>query len=156
MIISNPIKIAPFIFLCAIGLLCVLSCKKSKNIGVENNKTQTNSLAATFEISPKTRVFLKDVETEIKKQNTTLIDYNPSQRVVDKYQIQKRDAIYYVSGLAMLKKDTDPKKLGEMGFLVGSQTKTFTSIEIPLKRLDIFLNLEVIEYFEISDKVNLN
>lgn len=153
---NKPIRIAQFVIHCAIGLLCTLSCKNSKTVEVDNEKKYADCLAATFEISPKTRAFLKEIESEIKKQNTTLGDYNPSQRIVDKYQIEKRDAVYYVSGLALLKKDTDPKKLGENGFLVGSQTKTFTSIEIPLKRLDSFLKLEMIEYFEISDKVNLN
>jgi hypothetical protein len=153
---SRPVKLAPLIFLCVIGLMSIFSCKKSKSVGIENEKTQEIRLTSMYQVSAKTRIFITDIETEMNQQNTTLNDYIPSNKIIDKYQIRQNGQVYWISGMIKLKENSDVKKINEMGFRIDSESKNISSIQVPLNRLDTFLNIDVIEYFEISDKLNLN
>lgn len=130
----------------------VLSCKNSEK-SVKMDKTEeTEMTSSNFDLSPKTKMFLKDFKNKSEVHKT---DGSLSENFIEKYSLKKIENIYYFQGFATINERFDKENLEEIGIKVGSNMGKQTTLTIPLTKINDFLNLKSITYFEISNKANL-
>ena len=125
-----------------------------KNIKTETNKNVT-VLATNFDVSAMTRSLINDIQEDLLKQNIDIKKYRPSRYIIDNYSIQKITNNYYISGMIVISDDFDLTTLTNIGVIIGSQIGEITTVQIPIKNFDQFLNNNRVEYFQISEKVHL-
>lgn len=129
------------------ALSAIISCKNSEKATKNEDNTKVTESSTTFNLSPKTKLFIKDYEAESKDNITA--DF------ISKYNLKKLDTEYYFQGFATTNDLFEKEDFEKMGIRVGSKLGTQTTLTIPLTKINDFLNLNSITYFEISNKANL-
>jgi hypothetical protein len=132
------------------------SCSAPKRNNTTTELNQTTSLKPKFDVSAKTRQFLKDLEDDLNSQKTALRKYTPSINMIDKYDIIQIENLYYVSGMVMTNETYDIFSLKEIGVKIGYQSGKFTTTQILVNQFDLFLEYQGIAYFQISEKTKAN
>ena len=153
---SNRCTLITVMFISFSFSLLFCSCrviKKSKTLN--KNDEVTTKLDPSFSVSAQTRFFIKEIEDELVKQKVNLNHYNPSTSIIEKYNLTKIEDAIYVSGMIKIPDNFDISNLTKIGVLIGSQSGKITTVQIPIKNFDIFLNNNSIEYFQISEKVQI-
>jgi len=133
------------------------SCSGTKRT---NNKTEMNqtttTLTANFDVSSKTRQLIKDIQEELDSQKISISKYVPSKSIIDKFDIIKIENIHHISGMIMINENFANSSLNEIGVKIGNQSGKFTTIQIPIKSFDLFLENQGIAYFEVTEKAKNN
>jgi hypothetical protein len=129
------------------------SCSGTKRT---NNKTEMNqtttTLTANFDVSTKTRQFIKNIQDELDSQKILISKYIPSKNIIEEYDIIQIENLYHISGMIMTNEAFESSSLNEIGVKIGNQSGKFTTIQIPINSFDLFLKNQGIAYFQISEK----
>jgi len=101
-----------------------------------------------FPVSALTLAFNQEVNAEIEKQAKE--NYQPSQKLVDKYSlIYKNDSIF-ITGYAKFQAEFGPKDLADIAVFRGSPTNGLYSVFLSFHNLNALYSSKSISYFEIS------
>lgn len=131
----------------------VFSCKTGKNISSEPRKTlQPDIYNTAYGVSARTKMFLTDFISELNIETKEDEAFMPSQKLIDKYFLQKIQDTYVISGFIKTTKGFDKSKLENLGISLGPPAGEINTVKIPLGSLEDFLLLENIEYFEIAER----
>lgn len=143
-----------FLLIISLALLVTnYSCGGTKRIHNKTEMNQTTILTANFDVSAKTRLFIKDVQDELFVHKTSISKYVPSKNIIDKYNIIQIDNIYHISGMMMTNETFEKSGLNEIGVKISIQSGNIATIQIPVNNFDLFLKNQGITYFQISEKV---
>lgn len=123
------------------------SCKCSENSNREEAVNEALYKSSRFELSPLMKLFLADYEKEQKGRI--------SETFIEKYNLKKIEKDYYFQGSASTTDQYDDRELEKIGIKIGSQFQGVINLLVPLGKINEFLNLNSITYFEISSRANL-
>jgi hypothetical protein len=129
------------------AISAIISCKNSERTAKNDKSNKIEESSTTFNLSPKTKIFLKDYEAESKD--------NISAEFISKYNLRKIDTEYYFQGFATTNDQFVSEDFEKMGIKIGSKLGKQTTLTVPLNKLNDFLQLNAITYFEISIKTKL-
>jgi hypothetical protein len=135
----------------------VVGCSgsKSANSPTSSQQPMTN-LQPAFNVSAKTKLFLKAVESELREQKASLAGYVPSAEVVERYNLSKRGEQYYFSGFMTAGEGLDKAVIEAMGAVFGTSTGDQHTVQVPLRGMDQFFQSNTITFFQISEKGSTN
>jgi len=131
----------------------VLSCSTAKKSTKNNKVAEASSTEYKFDLSLQTKMFLQEYENE--KEGKNVEDFIPSQKLIDKYNIKVLDNIYTISGFIKVNNEYAEDKLTQLNINPASKVDNIVTVIIPLDTIDKFLIINGIDYFEISEKVEL-
>lgn len=147
---NKQIFISVFIIL----LLVIYSCSGTKQTG---NKTKMKSapinLTAKYNISARTRLLIKDIETELQNKKTNLKDFIPSKELVKKYGLLKINELFYINGFILINENFNESTLNELSIKTGAESNNLITVQVPVNKFDLFLQNKGIKYFKVSEKV---
>ena len=132
----------------------LLSCNTTKN-SQDNNNYQSQLITPKFKVSPKTNFFIAEVNKIIEEQNTSIEDLNLSSKIIEKYNLKLVKETYYLFGSIKTEPEFDKNTLKNIGVDINSSTSNLYNISIPIPKLNLFSELDSIEYFQIAETVQL-
>lgn len=157
--ITPLISCSPFFYLLIFPIALTMSgyncnaAKKNNKLKEVNRKT--TELKTDIKVSAKTLQLIQDIQNELTEQKISIKDYSPSSSIIESYNILLIKNNCYVSGMIMTPEDFDKSTLINIGVFIGSKSGKVTTVQIPIKNFDTFLNNNRIEYFQISEKVDI-
>lgn len=113
-----------------------------------NNISMQNQ--TSFEVSAQTKMFQSELKKVIERNELK----QPPADFVKKYNLQKMDNQYYVSGFIQTTDDWKPQSLNDLGVKSGASTGKMQTVTIPLHQFESFLELSGISYFQLNESVN--
>src|SRR5690606_13146170 len=116
-------------------------------------KEESLKFEPTFDLSARTKLFLKAVEDEMSSMKKNIETYEPSDDIVKKYGLKKQNEEYIISGFIKTTSSFEKNGLESKGVNLGRKTGELMTISFPLNFLQEFLTTENITYFEISEQV---
>lgn len=144
-----------------IGLLMLASCScngtkntsktNSEQVKIENKESP--KLESTFDISARTKLFIKAVEDEMSSMESNIETYEPSDGLVQQYGLKRQNDEYIIRGFIKTTSSFEKSGLESKGVNLGRKTGELMTISFPLNFLQEFLTTENITYFEISEQV---
>jgi len=114
----------------------------------KTNKTN-DTINTNMKLSLQTKQFVKEMKS------IDIDESNISDEIISKYGIVTRNNQYFITGLAKVNERFDLQELKNMNININSKSGNIITLEIPLNDLDIFLKYKGVNYFEISQKVEL-
>jgi len=146
--------ISGILFPLLIITLTFLSCSIDKRACKYNEDShKTELLFSSYNVSPRTKLFLKELNKELKVGSKSLKTFVPSEIFIKKYDIKKIDSIYAIGGLIKTSESFNKNSFDNSGIIFGQTSGRITTVFVPIYYLNDFLNKKEIEYFEISEKV---
>lgn len=149
----------------ALGLsfLSITSCSGTKNMTHQNQEkvqivpknNESNVWAASFAVSPRTKIFLKQMKAEMEAKASTVESYIPSDKLIEEYGLRQINDVYTISGFVKTTDAFEESQFEAKGVNFGSKAGEIRTISLPLSFLPDFLQSKAISYFEISNKVQL-
>lgn len=136
-------------------IILLIGCKPGKNIA-QTTASKTTVADTTFPVSATTKMFMLELQNEMKATKKGIKQFVPSATLADKYSLQKTKGMYYVHGFIKTNKDFEPKKLKQIGGHSGRPAGNIRTVQIPLKSFNQFLTQKGITYFQIAEKVNID
>ncbi|RLD37624.1 MAG: hypothetical protein DRI74_06235 [Bacteroidetes bacterium] len=127
---------------------CVTSNNKSKK--------EVSPLVSTeylFDLSLHTKLFLQELDKEIASKKDG--NFIPSEEFIEKYNIQKIEGDYSISGFIKVDGNFREADLVSLNIKMGSKAGEIMTIIIPLEKMAKFLELKGIKYFEINKKASI-
>jgi hypothetical protein len=137
-----------------ISLLLLVSCVNTKQVN-SISQTENSNLSARFNVSVRTKLFLSDLNKELVHNKRGMAKFEPSEKLLKDFAIRKQGNIYLISGFIKTNEGFDRTLLEKSGITFGEQVGQICTVNIPLQCLSIFFNHTGIEYFEISEKVQI-
>lgn len=158
MLKANLLKVTSPVFWVMASFL-VFACGGLKDKATTKEEGPASELASTtadlepvYEVSPQTKMLLKTLKNELRASGQSLESYEPSPKVMEKYRIQQDSSEYYIQGMLVTNADFVEK---EFEGLLQSNAGPNKTIRLKLDQLPRLLSASGIEYFGISEKVNL-
>jgi len=149
----------------AIGLFLLTGygCTTTKNASkrqpdqVEQtmDEKETNTWPTSFGISPRTKIFLKQMKAEMEATASTIESYIPSDKLVEEYGLRQINDTYTISGFIKTTDAFEESQFEAKGVNLGSKAGEIRTISLPISFLPEFLQSKTISYFEISNKIQL-
>ena len=133
-------------------VLCLSCCNSKKSLQKTTDTTNTSDMRdqASFEVSAYTKVF----QSELKKVlASNELEELPTD-FVKKYNLQKMDHQYYVTGFIQTTEEWQAQALTDLGIKTGTSSGKMQTVSIPLGQFDQFLGLSGISYFQLNESVN--
>lgn len=143
------------IIIALLSVSTVLSCKNSKKSVEMDKAEETEIVSSNFDLSAKTKIFLKDYEIESQRIKNNESSTQLSSSFIEKYNLKKIENNYYFQGFATINDTFNNENLEKIGIRVGSIFGKQATLTIPLNKVNNFLLLDSINYFEISTKAKL-
>jgi hypothetical protein len=137
-----------------IHLLLLVSCISTKQPN-SISQTENSNLSARFSISARTRQFLSNLNKELIHDQCGIKEFKLSEKLLNDFAIRKQGDTYLISGFIKTNEDFDKPFLEKTGITFGQQAGQICTVNIPLQCLSVFLDHEGIEYFEISEKIQI-
>lgn len=140
-------------------MLVSCSCNGAKdtpNTSAEQVKfeiKESPKFESTFEISARTKLFIKAVEDEMSSMESSIETYEPSEQLVQQYSLKKQNNDYIIRGFIKTTSSFEQKRLQTKGVNLGIKKGEFMTISFPLSFLQEFLSTDNIIYFELSEQV---
>ena len=132
-------------------MLCS-SCNGTKQIP---NDIALSLLKPSYNLSTRSNQFLHELDYELMKSKKNLDEFTPSKKLIDEYSIKNIGNRYFISGFIKIKDNFNKSSLENNGVILGSTAGKILTVGVPFKYLPDFLNINTIEYFEISEKVHI-
>jgi hypothetical protein len=126
---------------------------KANNKQVNFEKNEPSKFESAFDLSARTKLFIKAVEDEMNSFETTIEFYIPSNELVQEYGLKKQNDEYVIRGFIKSTSSFEKSKFETKGINLGKKTGEMMTISFPLRFLQEFLNSKHITYFEISEQV---
>lgn len=133
----------------------LISCNTTKN-SQDNKSYQSQLITPKFKVSSKTNFFIVEVNKIIEEQNTSIEDLKLSSKIIEKYNLRLVKETYYLFGSIKTKPEFDKNTLKNIGVDINSSTSNLYNISIPIPKLNLFFELDNIDYFQIAETVQLN
>jgi len=131
-----------------IGYAFIIGCNTSHLAAKPN-------LLPTYDVSNYTRLFLSELNNEI-KNNSTPKSFIPSAKLITTYQLHQLKTDYYVFGFIKVDTKFSTSQLKKIGAIVGTRSGNIITLQVPINTISSFLNTSGITYFEISKSTHLN
>lgn len=107
---------------------------------------------ASFNMSPNTKLFFNKLNEEIKENDTNLKAFTPTGKVIDDLMIIENNNGYYIRGIIKTNMKFNKDNIKNPEIILTHLKENIFTVTIPLYLINDFLNIENIEYFEISEK----
>lgn len=134
-------------------IVIFISCLGKKNF--QEVKGNAYKFKVNFNISAYTKFLIHDIEKELKDNKVVLKNYVPSKFIVDTYSMMNINDIYHISGMAFINDKFVSTSLNKYQIKSGTTAGKVITLQIPINKLDSFFMMNDIEYFQISEKVDL-
>ncbi len=118
------------------------------------NTAQTSAMDSTIPVSATTRLFMLELENEMKATKKEIKRFVPSARLVDKYNLSKRKRTYYIHGFIKTNDDFNEAQMKKTGVYCGRAVGGIRTVQIPLKSFYVFLRQKGITYFQVAEKLS--
>lgn len=138
-----------------IVVILLISCKPSRNTA-QTPSAKATTMDSTFPVSAKTKMFMLELQNEMKAQKKGIKQFLPSAELADKYNLQKIKGIYYVQGFIKTNRDFKPEQIKTIGGYCGRPAGDIRTVQVPLKSFYVFLEQKGITYFQIAEKVSID
>ena len=134
-------------------VLAVMYCV----VGVvaQNGVSPAKTIECSFPVSPGTRLFMADLEKELKDSKVGLKQFVPSAKLVERHSLQNLKGQYFVTGFIKVNGKFKPEQIKKIGGYSGKPSGKVRTVRIPLAAFSGFLKQKNIFYFEISQKQQL-
>lgn len=146
-----------------IGLLMLASCScngtkntskpKANSEQVKTENKESPKLESTFDVSARTKLFIKAVEDELNSTKSNIETYEPSSELVENFSLRMQNEEYIIRGFIKTNSSFENSALESKGVILGRKTGELTTVSFSLNLLQEFLTTENITYFEISEQV---
>jgi hypothetical protein len=113
------------------------------------------NLSATFSVSARTEQFLSELNKELALNNWKMTSFEPSEKLKNSFGLIKQGNIWLISGFIKTSEHFDKSALEQSGVSFGQPAGQHCTVNIPLHCLSEFLKHPAIDYFEISEQVQL-
>jgi hypothetical protein len=130
-----------------------MGCMPGRNTA-QTAAAKTNTMDSTLPVSATTRMFMQELENEMKATKKEIRRFVPSARLVDKYNLSKRKRTYYIHGFIKTDGRFDELTFKKAGFSCGRSVGGIRTVQVPLKSFYIFLRQKGITYFQIAEKLS--
>jgi hypothetical protein len=137
------------LFIVLLIAVFMFSCISS-NSKAEKETVKSVSTEYLFDLSLHTRLFLRELDKEIAIQKKG--DFIPSEKFIEKYNTQKIEDVYSISGFIKINDDFKETDLDLLNIKMGSKSGDIMTLIIPLDKMPKFLKIKGISYFEINRK----
>jgi hypothetical protein len=135
----------------------LVGCSGTKNTNAPTENQQPMAeLQPVFNVSAKTKLFLKAVQNELRDQKVSVAGYTPSADVIERYNLSKRGEQYYFSGFITAGENLDKAVLNAMGAVIGASTAEQHTVHVPVRSMDQFFQNNQITFFQIAEKASIN
>jgi hypothetical protein len=118
-------------------------------------KQQTGLFKTTMPLSAGTRMFIADLEKELKASGKGIKYFQPSAELVDRHSLQNVKGQYFVTGFIKVNAKFKPEQIKKIGGYSGKPSGKVRTVRIPLQAFPRFLELKTITYFELGQKQQL-
>lgn len=142
----------PILILAMLALFAGVSCCGSQKHSTGLLDKSVMGLSPIFEVSALTRKFLTDVEEELRNSGLGIEDYKPSNSLIERYGLLRRDDVVSLSGFMKVEDGFDVAEIHAIDGSLGEQVGTMRTVTLPLSRLKDFLHLRGVSYFELAAK----
>jgi hypothetical protein len=137
-----------------ISMILFSSCKEANHITSNSEKNIESTLfRIDYNVSSRTKQFLNELEKELNGENIS--EFAPSKRLIDDYSICKIKKEFFISGFVKINEKFDKSIFENSGVQFGQPSGQINTVNIPLNYLSDFLKMSGIEYFEMSEKVQI-
>lgn len=136
-------------------VILLVSCKPGRNIA-QTPTAKATIMDSTLPVSAKTKMFMLELQNEMKATKKVIKEFVPSAQLADKYSLQKIKGIYYVRGFIKVNKDFKPEQIKAIGGYCGRPAGDIRTVQVPLKSFYRFLEQKDITYFQIEEKVSID
>ena len=82
-------------------------------------------------------------------------NYVPSKELIEKYNLRKLNGVYTISGFIKINNEFNENDLAQLNIKANSKIGEIMTVIIPLNSIEMFLKINGVKYFEISQKVEL-
>lgn len=131
----------------------LIGCMPGRNT-VQTATAQSSAMDSTFPVSATTRMFMYELENEMKATKKEINRFVPSARLVDKYNLGKVKRTYYIHGFIKTDGHFDELKFKKAGFSCGRSAGGMRTVQVPLKSFYVFLRQKGITYFQVAEKLS--
>lgn len=140
-------QVALFIFL---AVLCCFAGSVA-----QTSKGPDKAMECIFPVSSGTRMFIADLQKELKTSGNGLRQFRPSVQLADRYSLQNVKGQYFVTGFIKVNAKFKPEQIKKIGGYSGKPSGKVRTVRIPLQAFPCFLELKTITYFELGQKQQL-
>lgn len=138
-----------------IAVILLISCKPGRN-AAQTPAEKAAVMDSTLPVSAKTKMFMQELQNEMKNTKKGIKQFLPSASLVDKYSLQKIKGTYYVHGFIRTNKDFKPEQIKTIGVYCGRPAGDIRTVQVPLKSFYVFLEQKGITYFQVAEKVSID
>lgn len=143
------LRIASTLLLTAACISLLPACSQSKKAQHSQQAyNQSASLKPGFDVSPLTKMFLKDLEKALDSTSVALDKFEPSAIFAAKHGLAQENGKWLIAGLIKTGTGFNEQAMKDAGVLPGSLSGNIVTARVPLAALPQFLHMPGITYFE--------
>ena len=134
-------------------LLFLFNCSPLKNSKKDKAIAKPVKTNYKFKLSSQSKLFFQDLKKELAGEDFD--KYSPSSKIQKNYNLIEREGGFVISGFITTDSTFNKKDLFDIKIQLNSSSQNISTIVIPLKSVFKFLEIDGIQYFELTQKTHL-
>ena len=147
-------KLTFIALLCVCGMCLFMMCNGSKKTADSEVTLNDREAMANpkYRLAPSTQLFVNDLITAL--GDGELASFKPTNELYQKHQMSASNDTVRIGGFINIGSSFDHEKCRSLNIQLAQQTDKVCTVQVPLISLPAFLQLDGIEYFQLTEKIH--